>query len=75
MKTSSVIKLQCLTFKIFKEIGLPIPQKVLFDETSGKGTVRYLVKHDVEEFKDLFMTRFPDSLMDHNKSTITKDFY
>lgn len=60
-------------YKIFSSLGLPIPRFVS-EKGSNEFLIRFIVKHDIDKFKELFSSRFKDTLFERN-NVLTNEFY
>ena len=60
-------------YKIFSNLGLPIPRFVN-EEGNGGFLIRFIVRHDIDEFRALFSTRFKNTMLE-SKDMITNKFY
>ena len=60
-------------YKIFSSLGLPIPRFVS-DKGNDEFLVRFIVKHDIDEFRSLFSTRFKNTMLE-GKDVLTNEFY
>ena len=60
-------------YKIFSNLGLPIPRFVC-DKGSDEFLIRFIVKHDIDEFKELFSSRFKNTMLE-SKDVLTNEFY